>query len=384
MEWTFEIDWDKDGTFTAENTRLLELRVTRGRTRMMNPNGMEPMRTGEIYAVLDNHDGRYDPYNTAGALYSYLKPGRPLRVLAVDGSTTRAVFTGYVSDARPEGGRRSRAVIKAVDGLTLLDRQNCEAVTPATDYAVSQAMEDLLAQSDWPLVSSAQTFPFTWPLTLGSVTLENNGDTVDSWDVDTGKSLLATINELGEAFWGIAYVTASGSLAYRARNTQRMTMLTLDQDILLSDVEGAMPWDEIYNDIRVTATTNTAQTASDTASDAEYWRRTMDIASNDFIQTDAHAGDLANYLELYAPELKRGLRVRLRDRFTEQFGAELTDRVRVTIAALGIDNLYQIGQIEHQWREREACTTTYRLEPDYYEVAGLQTFPFTWPLTLGW
>jgi len=385
MEWTFAIDWDKDGTFTAENTRLLEIKINRGRDRSFSNSGPQAMRPGTLYAVVDNYDGRYDPYNTAGALYGYLKPGRPIRAHPVENGVTKSAFVGYVTDVRPVSGRDARAVIKASDGLTFLDRQYCDTAATQTNYAVSDALSDLLSQAQWPLIGSAQKFPFNWPMILGGTTIPDNGDTIDSWTPAATKTILRTMEEIAAAFLGSVYVTASGSLAYKARNSARPTVMTLDQSMIMAtDIEPTMPWDEIYSEIRVTPTAGAMQTYSDTAAEYDYGPSTLAMSGNDYIQSAAQALNIVDYLKIYLPALKRGIRIRLQDRFDYQFGLELLDRVSVTMAALGIDSLFQVGSIEHSWRNGGACITTLRMEPDYHSVAGFQVFPFHWPIILGW
>lgn len=385
MRWIVEVDWTKAGIWGDEGARVVSIQTNRGRDRMLSESGPEPMRAGECVITLDNWDGRYDPFNSGGALYGYLLPGRPFRLSVEEEEITYPVIAGFLTDIRPLGRGQSLAILRGADGLYFLDMQDCELVTPASDYAVSSAINDLLEMSDWPLLSSAQTFPFTFPLTLGNTAIENNGDEIPNWTTDTGKSILDTMNEIAEAFLGTIFTTREGSLTYATRDTLRTTKADIDEAELLVDIETNMPWDEVYNDIRVTPTTGAVQTASDSNSQSIFGRRTLVIDNNQYIQSATQALQIANWIELWAPEIKRGFRVRLESRFALQYGLELMDRVAVTADTLGVNGLYSVGKIEHAWQAGRGGITRLWLEPDIYDIAGMQQyFPFTFPLVLSW
>jgi hypothetical protein len=386
LTWEFGVDWDKDGVYTDESARLTNLYVSRGRSRMYTENGSQAFNTGVVTATLDNYDKRYDPYNTGGALYSYLLPGRPFRLKVTESAVTHWVFGGWLLDPRPQGGIGSTAVFNCTDGFHYLGMQKPTAIGPETDYVVSNAVNDLLNQATWPFNNTTDTFSWTFTLTLGPAEIDNNGDTIDTFEIVAGTStILDELRELAEAYGGSVFVNKSGGLVYRARDTVRTTAATYTDSLVSSYIEQSMPWDQIFNEISVTKFGgSTPQTASDTTSQGEYGVSYFDLTTNSYIQTDAHALDYAGWLGMYLPELKRNLRFRVEDRFAYQFGVDLMDRVQVTIAALEIDDLYQIEQIEHNWDAGRGCVTTLRLSRDFIDVAGIQTYPFTFTLNLGW
>ena len=92
-------DWNFDGTFTDESTRLVR---ASGESRFAPPHeavtaaqGMTDSCTLELW----NEAGRYSPLNASGALYAWVQSGGayhvPVRVeIAIDGSTYYRVFTG--------------------------------------------------------------------------------------------------------------------------------------------------------------------------------------------------------------------------------------------------------------------------------------------------
>ena len=79
--WRFLVKWD-DQFWTPEANRVLDLVITRGRDNMMSGDKLlEPMKPGEAVFMLDNHDGRYDPFNTSSPLYNLIGPNKRLQIL---------------------------------------------------------------------------------------------------------------------------------------------------------------------------------------------------------------------------------------------------------------------------------------------------------------
>jgi len=380
----FEVDWANNGTYTDEAARVGRLAIRRGRANALSASGPQHVEPGEAWGEFLNSDRRFDAFNASGALYGNILPGRPVRIkVNVDG-VIYPLFAGYLFDLVSLGPRTHRAAFRFIDGLSLLDLQKCQTATAIPNCAASDAINDLLEQSDWPLVSSAVTYPFTFPVTLGSTTIDDNGDTITSFQPDTGMSILEQMHEIADAFGGTVFVTNAGSLAYRGRNSTRPTRLELTGAIVDPEIGARSPWPEIYNEVIVEPTSGAAQTSTDAASVAAYFRRTMSVSGNGIIQDTAHAANLADHLLVYAAEVKRPLRAKLVAKYDYQFGVELMDRVSVVISDLGIDTIYTVGQIEHEFLGAGQVQTVFELEPDYFETSGLGVYPFTFPLTLGW
>ena len=380
------VDWANNGSYTDESSNTRSLIVRRGRQAIYSQSGPEQMSAGEISSTMNNAGRRFDPYNTGGALYGNIKQGRRVKLTVTDGSVTYPLFAGYADDIRPSGyGASSIAIIRAKDGLYWLGRQNCTAAATQTNYAVYDALMDLAAQSAWPLNASATVYPFTWPLTLGYLSIDNNGDTIDTFSPNADNTILGEMQEIAAAFAGNLYVTASGSLGYQSRDASRPVRYTYTDDDITADTEVRMPWDEIYNDLRVTPNgTSVARTLANGTSKTEFGPSTMAISNNAYIQSTTQADNMLTYLGAYLPEVKRPLRVRVRTGRTQAaFGVDLCDKVRVTSSVLGIDTYYTVGGIEHNIANMNGgITTTLTLEPDFGTVAGYQLYPFTWPLTL--
>lgn len=386
--YILEIDWSKTGVWVDESNRIMSITVNRGRNKAWSSRGKSPMRTGELWVILDNDDRRFDPYNTSSPIYAYLKPGRMVRLFAEQDGTVYAVFTGFIRDLRPVGNSYMGDVrIHCVDGLDYLNRQFCQSVGSLPNYAVSDALNDLLNQSEWPLVPSTEVFPAQFPMILGETGIDNNGDTIGTFTTESSEHILTAMNEITAAFLGNLFVTKSGSLRYVARNSARPTVMTITESagaIEDDDFGQTMPWDEIYNDIRCTPTVGVEQTALDTASKNDFGRSVMSITGNDYIQSEAHAANVVNYLALFLPQVRRNITVTIRDNFYYQFAPELMDRIAVNFPTLGINTLYNVEEIKHNILPGKLSETRFRFEIDSYMLAGLEYFPAQFPMILGW
>lgn len=383
LSWNLDVDWPGTSTFTNENGRLLALSTRRGRNSVYSSSGKTPMFLGEGWFTLENYDDRYNPLNVASPLYGNMLPGRLVKLSAVDGSTYR-VFTGYLADIRPQGTRSQTAIMKIVDGSRFLSRQKCQAASPQSNYLVSAAINDLLTQSEFPLISSVATFPLTFPITLGEQNIEDNGDTIDSFTPPTNSTIWDALNDIAEAFLGSIFIDEYGTVVYKTRSSSINNVGSINTDDVDPDVEQDMPWDTIWNDLKITPTVGATQTGSDSTSRTTYGPSTFEISSNPFIQSEAQAANIITMLLYYLPVLKRGIRIKMNPNSSLQFSPELLDSSTIYIPELGIDGVYDYGFIQHQWVAGGECITTFGLEPNYQETAGLQVFPLTFPITLGW
>ena len=88
--WALRVLWD--GTWWGPNEahgRMKDLTVNRGRQSILagGDRGLESFAPGEVTAILDNSDGRYDPFNTSSDLYPDVRPGKFVTLEVTDDST---------------------------------------------------------------------------------------------------------------------------------------------------------------------------------------------------------------------------------------------------------------------------------------------------------
>ena len=125
-----EVDWAKDGTFTAPGDnvtariRPLTGTVTAEYGRDQST-ALAPTMAGTAGVVLDNRSRDYSPRNTASPLYGKLRPARPVRITRTVGATTYTLFTGHTDDTPINPDVDSRTVaLSMVDGLADFRGQN--------------------------------------------------------------------------------------------------------------------------------------------------------------------------------------------------------------------------------------------------------------------
>ncbi len=85
--------------FQPEQDRMLSVDCQRGRASVF-----ERMQPGRLRLTLDNSSGRYDPWDTFGALYGYLVPSKPILVRVNDGDFTELLTNGSMEDGDPPTG----------------------------------------------------------------------------------------------------------------------------------------------------------------------------------------------------------------------------------------------------------------------------------------
>lgn len=154
--WQAQIDWDQDGTYTDESSRLIS---ASGQMRLANPE--ESLTTGRgmvdrAEIVLSNHDRRYSPLNEAGPLYAVLQDGgayhAPVRLnVSVDGgSTFHRVFTGIIklpgeSTATTKSTGTIRLECRSRDELLLNARQSSSLADFVAVHSDGYTEEEIMA-----------------------------------------------------------------------------------------------------------------------------------------------------------------------------------------------------------------------------------------------
>ena len=161
LTWKINFDWTTAGTYDTRNDAKYAtgLRVMRGRTQYIanNGDGFESMSPGYCSITLDNASGDYDPYNTGGALYPNVEPGKYVRVLVNTGGTDIPVFAGRVESIDPTGGVSNPAVIiTAYDGLKQLKDTQITA-SLHENVRTGEAIDEILSTAaQWPCVWSTR------------------------------------------------------------------------------------------------------------------------------------------------------------------------------------------------------------------------------------
>ena len=106
IRWTIGIDWDRDGKYTDETTRVLSASWSLGFQQAFADVGND----AKLSLLMRNEDKRFSPENSAGSLYGKLAPLRPVKIESHDGTTTRRHFSGWVQSIHPAANRKGERI----------------------------------------------------------------------------------------------------------------------------------------------------------------------------------------------------------------------------------------------------------------------------------
>lgn len=254
LRWGLVVDWDEDGAYDSDNEafNLTALEIERGRTDYLEQaGGFVPLAIGRARLTLRNRDGRYNPYNTSGALYPNVGTGKLAQIVVRSGATTYTVFTGVIQEINPVGYNQTVEIV-IEDGLRWLADQNVET----TIYQQTDAKTAIGAILD------AAYWPTLWGRDLGS-----GADLYDYWWA-RGDSALSEIRTLTDSEIGRFHVAADGEFMFRSRQTSETSALSVTQSELLANPIIPQPWSFRRNTVKVLAHPKAEQTL------AQVWRST--------------------------------------------------------------------------------------------------------------
>ncbi|MBN1679580.1 MAG: LamG domain-containing protein [Anaerolineae bacterium] len=199
------VDWDHNGTWTDETSRVYDIDIRSG----FDAPGEPVAAVGRCRLVLANDDQRFSPEYAAGPLAGKLLPRRAVRVRATDGTTIWTLFRGYVECITPDAGQYGAhcAVIDCVDGLSLLARQ-----TIGVPHEDSKAVDAAVGAA----VSAAYTPP--------STSYDDNADVLShygrSWQPEH-TSCRDALREICEAVYGRFLVARDGTAVFQSKDTRQ-------------------------------------------------------------------------------------------------------------------------------------------------------------------
>jgi len=252
VQWICQIAWDGSFSGTNEAAWMTGLDIKRGREFYVasGAEGLEAMQPGQATLTLENHDGRYDPYNTGSPLSPNVAPGKQIIIQVKDISTgtIHTVFTGHVTDIRPISDNK-QVTITAADGLKWLDDQEL-TIAAATSTTISAAVTSLVGAAAYPWGHSIQTWAQPVPVFDPS---PGTYDTALKRVKRTPFTALSVIQELADASLGTLFVDASGVIRYYPIDYNSMTTHTFDQAVLLKEIKVGQPWENIRNKVKTSA-----------------------------------------------------------------------------------------------------------------------------------
>lgn len=254
LRWTFIVAWDGYWSHGNEAEKMIDLTVRRGRQWILAEGGLAPYGVGEAIAVLDNADGRYDPWNTDSPLYPNVTPGKFVRIAVLDheNDTNYGIMRGKIDDITlvKRGGNQEVARIKIMDGLSWLASKTINAGLNTT-IAKSLVPIRILAPiaADWPANE--------WPRDISTDT-----DEMAYWWA-WNQNAYKALTEFNQAECAVAFHNRDGEFSWRPRDYAHERTQAIDQAVLLADIGRPNPWEVVRNAIRITASPKVLDSIND-------------------------------------------------------------------------------------------------------------------------
>ena len=347
---------DADSDYTDISTYVQGVTVTRGRSREL-----QRFAPGRCNITLDNTTRVFDPLNSAGTHFGNLLPGRRVRVYITHptGGADHRVFTGQVTDW----------------GMSYQQMKNATTQLSATDRMVD------MQRADINKTTSAGTSDVAVNEILnagGIVSREiDTGDETFQATTFTGATCLSAMNQAEDSEQGAMYVDVNNAVVWKSRNSifsdtaSNTSQATFGTAALpLTDVRLDYDAMLIRNDVSLTRTGGSAQTADDSDSILAYGKRSYSKSSL-MTSTDAALDAIADTIILvYKDPRVRVKEVNLApqantDLMTQALTRKIRDRVTVEFAPPGggavISQDGYISGITHQLRPG-MYTTKFTLE----------------------
>ena len=266
ITWGIAVDWDEDGYYSSTNEAFLygaesggaiqEVKLRMGREFLFNSSGdgfIHPDK-GSLELVFLDTVRRYDPYNSLSPLYGQLYKNQKIRVVVKSESsgTVYHVFTGRISDIRPDYGTPQKATIYAEGEAVILNEKINSTVYTNVRYD-AQVLE-ALTLAGWTGLTDIDT---------------TNSDQM-SYHWFGNSSASNEIEKIADAAFGLFWVSENGTAKYRGRiNPDISTQSITEDDVDYNHrIRIPAPRDVLRNKAKVYARARTAVT------DAEVWRMT--------------------------------------------------------------------------------------------------------------
>lgn len=267
----------EDGVAWTTITGVREIHIWRGRQ-----DELSRIEAGGATLVLENSDGRFSPELVTGTYYPDVKPWKRVKVTRTFNSVDYPLFYGWGRWRPNLDSQRPEVVLECVD---LFDRLAREEMTgPFAEQLWGARIQAVLAEMEWP--SSLQ-------------------------DIDVGQSTLPAyapsqvsplqhLQDICEVEGGLVWIAGSGKVTARDRHARLTDSVSKASQATFGGASGFgfRPGeyddgaDYIRNDVRVTRTGGTTQTAVDETSKRDYGRR-IDRVNSDHFLTDSQAASFA-------------------------------------------------------------------------------------------
>jgi len=255
-------------------------------TRRGRADALSRMEAGSATLVLDNQDRRFNPAYAVGAYAPDVVPMVKIRIRATYSAVVYDLFVGHVSSWPPDssGGLSVTTTIQCVDAFTFFASVKLNGAY--SNEFCNWSIDTWLTNIGWPAADR----------TLASASSQIQAGTF----VNT--QALSHFQNVADVESGLFFMGADGKATFQNRYYRMTNSLT--SAATFDDAAGAtLPFlstmstyddAQIWNEVRVTRTGGTEQVATDAASQAAYFTRTLTRSLP--MLSDTEALSLAQYL----------------------------------------------------------------------------------------
>lgn len=355
-------------TWTDVSSDFLSLDIRRGRKHFLNR-----MDVGTADIKLYNSSGNYWPDNAGGSYYGDVLPGKRINIRAEYNSITYDLYTGFIEAWRPEwlvGPVQVPTMrLQCADLLKNLGRLE---ITDGTGYSAELSgtrIGNILDDLDWP---------------AGDRDLDAGQTTVIASGALTEENALTHARLVSQSELGILYQAGDGDVQFedrhhRLKSPHETSQATFGDDAGEMKYSGLVPiYDDsyIFNDVRVTRSGGSQQSATDATSQTTYGVRCYSLDGL-LMAGDTEAASMANYL------LKRFKDASLRPQgvlvlpardeanlYPKILGYDISTRITLRLNQASLDSPFFIEGIHHKYAAKDgAWSTTWQLSE-----AGAQAY----------
>jgi len=260
---------------------VLSIKIQRGRGIIQ-----DTYLAGTATIRVNDPDSYFNPQNTASPYYGYLTPLRKLRVSATTATSSKFLFSGYVTEYRytyPTNEETGFVDLYCVDAFRLFQLASISTVTGAT------------AGQDTGTRINKILDTMSFPSNMRSI---DTGQSLCQADPGGARSGLDCLKNAEFSEQGAFYINGSGTAVFKSRNA---VVSSISGTPIEFNQSGGIPYRNlvfafddklIINAASMTRYGGTAQYYSNAASIAKYFPHQQN-QTNLIIDTDANAANIA-------------------------------------------------------------------------------------------
>lgn len=332
-------------TWSDVSSDLLNLSTAKGRQHQL-----DRIEAGTLMATLDNSSADYWGANAAGAYYPNVLVGKRINLRATYNAVTYDLFDGFIVAYLPSWrGSQDNAPVMTIRAVDLLRNLALMEINDGAGYAQELAnvrVGNVLDDLGWP---------------AGARDLNTAQSTMVASGAMANVKALAHLHTVQESELGLIFQAGDGDVQFQDRHA-RLKSPYLASSATFGDDPAELAYygmeladdDEyIRNDVRMTRSGGTEQSASDATSQTDYGKRTLSRQSL-LMTTDLEALSQAQWLlaRYKDPAIRlKSLTIRPgRDEanlYPKALSYDISTRITVRLDQASLDSEFHIEGVTH-------------------------------------